>query len=152
MSNKNKRSSPYNDSLTPNSKKRKIKEENIEYGIMTNINPITNDDITDWNAGRIPIAIAHPAATGHGLNLQSGGSTVIWFGLAWSLELYQQANARIWRQGQTETVVIIHMACRDTIDEQVIQALERKELTQTALINAVKARIRKDGEADGQHG
>jgi len=101
----------------------------------------SSDDITRWNNGEIKIAIAHPASVGHGLNLQAGGSTVIWFGMTWSLELYQQANARLWRQGQRETVVIHHIICKKTMDEQVMAALAKKETGQTALINAVKARI-----------
>jgi SNF2 family DNA or RNA helicase len=101
----------------------------------------TSADITKWNKGEISIAIAHPASTGHGLNLQGGGSTVIWFGLTWSLELYQQANARLWRQGQKETVVIHHIVSKGTIDEQVMNALQKKQTGQDALINAVRARI-----------
>ena len=98
-------------------------------------------DIGDWNAGKIPIAIIHPASAGHGLNLQSGGSTLVWFGLTWSLELYQQTNARLHRQGQTETVVIHHIIAKGTIDEQVMAALRKKEKTQDALIDAVKANL-----------
>ena len=101
----------------------------------------TPEDITMWNEGDIPIAIAHPAATGHGLNLQSGGSTIIWFSLPWSLELYQQANARLWRQGQKETVVIHHIIAKGTIDEDVIKALSVKDKSQNALLEAVKARF-----------
>ncbi len=101
----------------------------------------TSEDISKWNEGRIAIAIAHPASAGHGLNLQAGGSTLIWYGLTWSLELYQQANARLWRQGQKETVIIHHIVAKETIDEQVMAALSRKEIGQTALMNAVKARI-----------
>lgn len=101
----------------------------------------TDRDIADWNAGSIPVAVIHPASAGHGLNLQAGGSTLIWFGLTWSLELYQQTNARLWRQGQTETVVIHHIITRDTIDEDVMTALHKKERTQSSLINAVKARL-----------
>jgi len=104
---------------------------------------LTSDDISKWNDGQIPIAIAHPASAGHGLNLQSGGSTVIWFGLTWSLELYMQANARLWRQGQRETVIIHHIVCKDTTDEQVIKALQKKQTGQDALLKAVKARIEK---------
>lgn len=104
----------------------------------------TGRDITDWNAGKIPVALIHPASAGHGLNLQAGGSTLIWFGLTWSLELYQQTNARLWRQGQTaETVVIHHIVTSGTIDEQIMTALERKDRTQTALIDAVKAELRR---------
>ncbi|MBU3100686.1 MULTISPECIES: DEAD/DEAH box helicase [Clostridium] len=102
---------------------------------------LTSEDISKWNSGEIPIAIAHPASTGHGLNLQAGGSTVIWFGLTWSLELYQQANARLWRQGQKETVIIHHIVSKGTIDEQVMKAIQKKQTGQDALINAVKARI-----------
>lgn len=101
----------------------------------------TSKDIEDWNNGSIPIAVIHPASAGHGLNLQSGGSTLIWFGLTWSLELYQQTNARLYRQGQNETVVIHHIIAKDTIDEDVILALTRKEKTQASLINAVKANL-----------
>lgn len=101
----------------------------------------TSDDITAWNNGEIKIAIAHPASAGHGLNLQAGGSTVIWFGMTWSLELYQQANARLWRQGQKDTVVIHHIICKGTMDEQVMAALAKKEIGQSALIDAVRARI-----------
>lgn len=101
----------------------------------------TSKDIEDWNNGSIPIAVIHPASAGHGLNLQSGGSTLIWFGLTWSLELYQQTNARLYRQGQNETVVIHHIIAKDTIDEDVMTALTRKEKTQTSLIDAVKAKL-----------
>lgn len=104
----------------------------------------TSADITKWNNREIPIAIAHPASTGHGLNLQAGGSTVIWFGLTWSLELYQQANARLWRQGQKETVVIHHIVSKGTIDEQVMKALENKNTGQEALLKAVKARLKNE--------
>ena len=97
--------------------------------------------IRRWNAGEIPIAVIHPASAGHGLNLQTGGSTLIWFSLTWSLELYQQTNARLWRQGQKDTVVIHHIIARGTIDEQVMKALRLKDKTQSALIDAVKANI-----------
>jgi SNF2 family DNA or RNA helicase len=102
---------------------------------------LTSEDISKWNDCEIPIAIAHPASAGHGLNLQAGGSTVIWFGLTWSLELYQQANARLWRQGQKETVVIHHIICKGTIDEDVMKVLQKKKSSQDELIDAVKARI-----------
>ena len=99
-------------------------------------------DITDWNAGNIPVAVIHPASAGHGLNLQAGGSTMVWFGLTWSLELYQQTNARLWRQGQqADTVIIHHIITRDSIDEQIMDSLHRKDKTQTALIAAVKAQL-----------
>jgi SNF2 family DNA or RNA helicase len=101
----------------------------------------TSKDIEDWNAGKISAAIIHPASAGHGLNLQSGGSTLIWFGLTWSLELYQQTNARLHRQGQTDTVVIHHIIAIGTIDEQVMKALRKKEKTQDALIDAVRANL-----------
>ncbi len=101
----------------------------------------TSKDIEDWNDGNIPIAVIHPASAGHGLNLQSGGSTLIWFGLTWSLELYQQTNARLYRQGQNETVIIHHIITKGTIDEDVMTALTRKEETQASLIDAVKAKL-----------
>lgn len=102
----------------------------------------SSKDIKDWNSGKIPVAVIHPASVGHGLNLQSGGSTLIWFGLTWSLELYQQTNARLYRQGQrSDTVIIQHIIAKNTIDEQIIKALKKKDNTQSALINAVKAEI-----------
>ena len=101
----------------------------------------TSKDIEDWNKGKIPLAVIHPASAGHGLNLQTGGSTLVWFGLTWSLELYQQCNARLHRQGQTDTVVIHHIIAKGTIDEDVMAALQRKEKIQNALINAVKAKL-----------
>jgi len=101
----------------------------------------TDETIARWNRGEIPVALIHPASAGHGLNLQSGGSTLVWFGITWSLELYQQTNARLYRQGQTGTVVIHHIITAGTMDENVMQALERKDKTQTALIDAVKANL-----------
>ncbi|ENI0827734.1 DEAD/DEAH box helicase [Listeria innocua] len=101
----------------------------------------SSKDIEDWNDGKIPIAVIHPASAGHGLNLQSGGSTLIWFGLTWSLELYQQTNARLYRQGQKDTVIVHHIITKDTIDEDVLLALTKKEKTQDALIDAVKANL-----------
>ena len=102
----------------------------------------SSKDITDWNHGDIPVAVIHPASAGHGLNLQAGGSILIWFGLTWSLELYQQTNARLWRQGQTSgTVVIEHIITKGTIDERILKALSLKEVTQNALIDAVKANL-----------
>ncbi|MGI6665728.1 MAG: SNF2-related protein [Christensenellaceae bacterium] len=98
-------------------------------------------DIEAWNDGKIPIAVIHPASAGHGLNLQSGGSTLIWFGLTWSLELYQQTNARLYRQGQKDTVIVHHITTKNTIDEDVLLALTKKEKTQDALIDAVKANL-----------
>lgn len=101
----------------------------------------SSKDIEDWNDGKIPIAVIHPASAGHGLNLQSGGSTLIWFGLTWSLELYQQTNARLYRQGQRDTVIVHHIITQNTIDEDVLLALTKKEKTQDALIDAVKANL-----------
>lgn len=101
-----------------------------------------SDSIRRWNGGELPVALIHPASAGHGLNLQAGGSTLVWFGLTWSLELYQQTNARLWRQGQTaDTVVIHHIIAKDTIDERIMTALRKKEKAQTALIDAVKANL-----------
>nr|DAJ33399.1 MAG TPA: Chromatin remodeling complex ATPase [Caudoviricetes sp.] len=102
----------------------------------------TAKDISDWNKGKIPVALIHPASAGHGLNLQAGGSTLIWFGLTWSLELYQQTNARLYRQGQDSTVVIHHILTKGTIDEDVMKALKAKERIQDALIESVKARLK----------
>ena len=108
----------------------------------------SSQDIADWNAGRIALAAIHPASAGHGLNLQSGGNTLVWFGLTWSLELYQQTNARLWRQGQTaETVVIHHIVTEGTIDEQILEALSRKDRTQEGLIDAVRAQIKRGEDA-----
>ena len=102
----------------------------------------TPKDIEDWNKGEVLVMLAHPASAGHGLNLQDGGSTIVWFGLPWSLELYQQANARIHRQGQKNTVVVHHLVAKETIDEDVMKVLASKEAGQEALLDAVKARIR----------
>ena len=100
----------------------------------------SSEDISDWNSGKIPVALIHPASAGHGLNLQNGGSTLVWFSLPWSLELYQQTNARLWRQGQTaNTVVIQHIITKDTIDAKILNALKAKDTTQAELISAVKA-------------
>ena len=109
----------------------------------------TSKDIKAWNQGEIPVALIHPSSAGHGLNLQTGGSTLIWFSLTWSLELYQQANARLWRQGQRNTVVIHHIISKDTIDEQVIKALQSKDNIQSALINAVKVNLQPGGKSNG---
>lgn len=98
-------------------------------------------DIDDWNAGRISVALIHPASAGHGLNLQDGGSTIVWFGLTWSLELYQQLNARLWRQGQKHTVVIQHIITAGTQDEDIMKALEQKDMSQETMKAAVKARL-----------
>ena len=102
----------------------------------------TDDAIARWNRGEIPVALIHPASAGHGLNLQSGGSTLVWFGITWSLELYQQTVARLYRQGQSaKTVVVQHIIAEGTIDEIILRALKRKDKTQTALIEAVKAEV-----------
>lgn len=104
------------------------------------------DDSTSirrWNNGEIPVALIHPASAGHGLNLQAGGSTLVWFGLTWSLELYQQTVARLWRQGQmANTVVVQHIITKGTIDHRIMKTLSQKEHTQTALIDAVKADLK----------
>lgn len=101
----------------------------------------TAGDITAWNAGEIPLGLIHPASAGHGLNLQAGGHLLIWFSLTWCLELYQQTNARLYRQGQTEPVTITHLAAEGTLDEAVLKALEAKNFTQAALIEAVKTQL-----------
>lgn len=115
----------------------RLKMLNVAFGKLD-----TEQSITSWNTGEIPVALVHPASAGHGLNLQSGGSTLVWFGLTWSLELYQQTNARLYRQGQcSDTVVIQHIVAKNTIDEQIMKALKKKDNTQSALIDAVKAEI-----------
>ncbi len=102
----------------------------------------TDESIRQWNAGEIPVALIHPASAGHGLNLQAGGSTLVWFGLTWSLELYLQTVARLWRQGQTAgQVVVLHLVAQGTIDEKILRAISDKDDTQAALIEAVKAEI-----------
>lgn len=97
-------------------------------------------DIKDWNEGRVRILLAHPASVGYGLNLQDGGHTIVWYGLTWSLELYQQANARLYRQGQEKPVIIHHLVAEGTVDEQVMKALEAKDMSQAALLAALKER------------
>lgn len=100
------------------------------------------ESIKKWNSGKLQAALIHPASAGHGLNLQSGGNFLVWFGLTWSLELYQQTNARLWRQGQqSETVVIQHIVTKGTVDEKILKALKEKDETQTALMTAVKAEL-----------
>lgn len=104
----------------------------------------TDASIKKWNAKELDVALIHPASAGHGLNLQSGGETLVWFGLTWSLELYQQTVARLWRQGQTaDTVVIQHIVTEGTDDLKILKALEQKDFTQASLIDAVKADIEK---------
>ena len=101
------------------------------------------ESINSWNKGEIPVALIHPASAGHGLNLQAGGNVIVWFGLTWSLEMYQQTNARLWRQGQkNDTVVIYHIITENTIDEKILKALKNKDKTQDTLIEAVKAEVK----------
>jgi SNF2 family DNA or RNA helicase len=101
----------------------------------------SSQDIADWNSGSVPLMLAHPMSAGHGLNLQDGGNTICWFGLPWSLEQYQQANARLHRQGQRNTVFIHHLVAEGTMDEVVMDALKNKAVGQDALLAALKARI-----------
>jgi SNF2 family DNA or RNA helicase len=102
----------------------------------------SSESIRNWNAGELPVGLIHPASAGHGLNLQGGGNFLIWFGLTWSLELYQQTVARLWRQGQkSETVVVQHIIIEKTIDERIMQVLAGKAQSQDALIEAVKAEL-----------
>lgn len=101
----------------------------------------TAEDIEAWCAGEVPVGLIHPASAGHGLNLQSGGSTLVWYSLTWSLELYEQLNDRLWRQGQKHTVVIHHLITEGTIDEDIMAALTVKDVGQAALREAVKARL-----------
>lgn len=107
----------------------------------------SQQDISDWNDGKVPLILAHPASVGHGLNIQEGGHIIVWYGLTWSLELYQQANARLYRQGQKHrTVVINHLITSGTVDEQVMKALRTKDVTQAALMKALNERRRSDGK------
>ena len=116
----------------------RLKKQHIPFSRLDD-----STSIRRWNAGEIPVALIHPASAGHGLNLQSGGSTLVWLGLTWSLELYQQTVARLWRQGQTaNTVVVQHIITKGTIDHRIMKALSQKEHTQTALIDAVKADLK----------
>ena len=103
----------------------------------------TEDDIEKWNQGKISVLLAHPASAGHGLNLQTGGNIIVWFGLTWSLELYQHANARLHSQGQEKSVIVHHLVAEGPIDEDVMKALAGKDVNQKALLEAVKARIEK---------
>lgn len=103
----------------------------------------TNKDIEDWNAGKIPVLLAHPASAGHGLNLQAGGSIIVWYGQTWSLELYQQFNARLYRQGQENHVIINHLILEGSHDEDVINALKSKDKKQNSLMENIKAKIDK---------
>lgn len=101
----------------------------------------TTQDMRDWNAGKITVAVAHPKSVGHGLNLQAGGNIIVWFGLQWSLELYDQANARLHRLGQEKPVIIYHLLCKDTLDLAVLESLTIKRTGQNAMMKAVKARF-----------
>jgi SNF2 family DNA or RNA helicase len=105
-----------------------------------------SEDIEDWNSGRVPVVLAHPASAGHGLNLQAGGNVIVWFGLTWSLEQYQQANARLHRQGQAQAVIVHHLVAKDTVDEDVMRALTEKAEGQQVLLEAIKARIARHRE------
>ena len=116
-----------------------LKQMKVRYACLD-----SSQALRDWNDGNLQVGLIHPASAGHGLNLQSGGNHLIWFGLTWSLELYQQTNARLWRQGQqAETVVIQHIVTANSIDVDILDALEKKNMNQDALIEAVKARIKK---------
>lgn len=116
---------------------KKLNELKISYSQI-----VTEKNIRKWNEGKYQVGLIHPASAGHGLNLQQGGNTIVWFGLTWSLELYQQTNARLWRQGQNEkTVVVQHIVTAGTIDEDILKALSNKDVSQNALINAVKAHL-----------
>lgn len=111
---------------------------------LTKHKPVTLESsrtIADWNAKKIEVLLAHPASAGHGLNLQAGGNIIIWFGLTWSLELYQQANARLYRQGQDQSVIVHHLVTEGTLDEAVMNALANKAVNQDMLLDAVKAQI-----------
>lgn len=101
----------------------------------------TDRDIQDWNTGRVSVMLAHPASAGHGLNLQAGGNIIVWYGQTWSLELYQQFNARLYRQGQKHGVIINHLVMKGTHDEDVIRALKAKGRTQDQLMASIKAKI-----------
>lgn len=103
----------------------------------------TNDDIKDWNSGKVQVMLAHPASAGHGLNLQAGGSIIVWFGQTWSLELYQQFNARLYRQGQQKHVIIHHLILDGTHDSDVIASLKQKDKKQNNLMDSIKAKIDK---------
>jgi SNF2 family DNA or RNA helicase len=117
-----------------------MKRIKVNYSVIK-----SQESIRKWNKGEIQVGLIHPASAGHGLNLQDGGSTLVWFGLTWSLELYLQTIARIWRQGQSSsTVVIQHIVTDNTIDENILKSLLKKEKTQEALIRAVKANLTYD--------
>ncbi len=114
--------------------------ESIKDAFPKSVELKTDVDVEEWNKGNIQMLLAHPASAGYGLNLQAGGHIIVWYGLTWSLEQYQQANARLHRQGQQEPVIVHHLVAKDTMDEQVMRALERKEVGQDALLEAIKYR------------
>lgn len=117
--------------------KERLDSLGIIYGCLDK-----DDAIRKWNTGKLNVGLIHPASAGHGLNLQSGGNVIVWFGLTWSLELYQQTNARLYRQGQkAESVIIIHIISKGTIDENVLEVIHGKATKQMALLNAVKAKV-----------
>lgn len=114
--------------------------ETIKTKIPDAVKLESSEHIAEWNAGNIKVLLAHPASVGYGLNLQDGGHVIVWYGLTWSLELYQQANARLHRQGQNKPVIIHHLIAEGTVDEQVMRALEDKDTSQAALLKALKER------------
>lgn len=126
--------------------KKSLSKSGLEIRVLN-----SNQDQIDWNNKKIDILLAHPASAAYGLNLQDGGNHVIWFGLNWSLELYQQANKRLHRQGQKEKVIIHHLVCSGTRDEDVMQALESKGNTQDMLLESLKARIEKYRAEENEH-
>lgn len=116
---------------------RKLDELKVEYARIS-----SDGSIRMWNEGKFQVGLIHPASAGHGLNLQAGGNHIVWFGLTWSLELLEQTNARLWRQGQRdETVVVQYLVTAGTIDERILDAISKKEQDQNALIDAVKAEL-----------
>ena len=116
---------------------KRLQKMGVDYGKID-----SEESITAWNNREIPVALIHPASAGHGLNLQQGGNTMVWFGITWSLELYQQCVCRLYRQGQAEgTVTIIHLISKGTVDERIMKALSEKDSTQNSLIDAVKAEM-----------
>ncbi len=119
--------------------KTRLDKIGVAYDVISSV-----DSIRHWNEGKLEVGLINPASCGHGVNLQEGGSTIIWFGLTWSLELYEQTIARLWRQGQkSRTVVVEHIVAVDTVDESILKALKAKDKTQSALIEAVKAEIKR---------
>lgn len=118
---------------------KRLKHMKVNYAVLSE-----EKSINQWNCGKVPVGLIQPASAGHGLNLQSGGHHLVWFGLTWSLELYQQTNGRLYRQGQSaNTVVIQHIVAKDTIDEKILKALELKDVSQTSLMEAVKVEVNK---------